>query len=589
MEQFVNYGIIVVYMLVIIGVGFFFTNRHETTENYLLGGRNMPFAAIGISMLMTLFSSISLVQVPGEIVNYGWTLFSLGYLTLFMAIPYYLLFVRFYFKLGSFTPYEYLEYRYDRTVRVVVASAAFYTRIMYIGTVLFTSSKIFEGAYQWPAWLTIVIVGTIGVLYTVMGGMKAVVWTDVIQFVVLFGGLFFILYTLHQNVEGGLVGGILYAFHNGHGASDYLNPDFYKLTPYVRLCFWLMLWNALFTCMGDVSSDQLNVQRILSTKDWKTGFKSQILSTALAMSVCVILEVIGFAVFSYYAHNPDPMLPEGSGDLALFRFIATKMPMPIPGIFMAAMLAAIMSTLDSGMNSMATVWLKEFHAKFIHKNMTSAEEVRVSRWATVAVGGFAILLGLGLNFCGSWLQQSVTEIWTILTLLGTATLPAFLFAVLSKRANSMLIWAYCFFAIGESAGKNIWYILSRKAVQTWNADPTAGLGWGGKLDEIYVWIPFIAGVLLLLPWLVAKGQKTLHHTIPALGGMFVLGITFYTFLWYIYSHLYVTDKPLESSFAFFLPCSLIVAFIALWFCPVQPEHKWRGLTLATVDEPIINK
>ena len=189
MEQFVNYGIIVVYMLVIIGVGFFFTNRHETTENYLLGGRNMPFAAIGISMLMTLFSSISLVQVPGEIVNYGWTLFSLGYLTLFMAIPYYLLFVRFYFKLGSFTPYEYLEYRYDRTVRVVVASAAFYTRIMYIGTVLFTSSKIFEGAYQWPAWLTIVIVGTIGVLYTVMGGMKAVVWTDLIQFVVLFGGL----------------------------------------------------------------------------------------------------------------------------------------------------------------------------------------------------------------------------------------------------------------------------------------------------------------------------------------------------------------------------------------------------------------
>ena len=589
MEQYINYGIIAIYMLVIIGVGFFFSNRHETTENYLLGGRNMPVVAIGISMLMTLFSSISLTQVPGEIVNHGWTLFSLGYLTLFMAIPYYLLFVRFYFKLGSFTPYEYLEYRYDRTVRLVVASAAFYTRTMYLGTVLYTSSKIFEGAYQWPAWITILLVGLIGILYTVMGGIKAVVWTDVIQFVVLFGGLFFILYILNKNIDGGLVGGVVFAFENGHGASEYLSSDFYKLTPYVRLCFWLMLWNALFTCMGDVSSDQLNIQRILSTKDWKAGFKSQVLSTTLAIVVSIILEIVGFAIYTYYTHNPDPLLTAGTGDLALFRFIATKMPMPIPGIFMAAMLAAIMSTLDSGMNSMATVWLKEFHSKFIRKNMTSDEEVRVSRVATIAVGVFAVLLGLGLNFCGQWLQQSVTEIWTILTLLGTATLPAFLFAVLSKRANSVLVWAYCFFAIGESVGKNIWYVLSRKAVQAWSADPGIGLGWGGKLDGIYVWVPLLIGVVLLLPWILCRSKRNFRHVLPALAGMFILGITFYNAIWFVYSHICVVDKPLECSFAFFLPCSLIVAFIALWFCPVQPEHKWRGLTLATVDDPVVGK
>ena len=141
----------------------------------MLGGRNMPYLAIGLSCMMSLLSSISIVVIPGEIFNHGITLFSLSAtLGLFLAIPSFLLFIRFYFKLGSFTPYEYLEYRYSPGVRGIVAISALYTRILYLGTVLFSTSKIFEGAYQWDAWKTILLVGIIGTVYTVLGGMKAV-------------------------------------------------------------------------------------------------------------------------------------------------------------------------------------------------------------------------------------------------------------------------------------------------------------------------------------------------------------------------------------------------------------------------------
>ena len=107
-------------------------SKKETAENYLLGGRGMNYIAIGLSMMMTLLSSISLVQVPGEIFNNGWTLYSLAILNIISVPLWYKLFIPFYFKLRTFTPYSYLELRYDSTVRTTVAVCAFYARIMYL-------------------------------------------------------------------------------------------------------------------------------------------------------------------------------------------------------------------------------------------------------------------------------------------------------------------------------------------------------------------------------------------------------------------------------------------------------------------------
>ncbi|MGE4563580.1 MAG: sodium/solute symporter [Victivallaceae bacterium] len=585
-----DYLIIAIYLVVVIGIGFFFSRKKETTENYLLGGRNMPYFAIGLSCTMSLLSSISIVMVPGEIYNHGLTLFVFApTLIPLVQIPYYLLFTRFYFKLGSFTPYEYLEYRYDAKVRALISITAFYSRIIYLGMVLYSTSKIFSGAYHWSPVFTIVLVGLVGVLYTVLGGMKAVVWTDVIQFFVLFGGLAITVVVLCSGINGGAVEAVTATFREGHGLAQFSQPDFYGLSPYVRLLFFLLLWNALIEPLTMACSDQINIQRLLCTKDWQAGLKSQVVATVSGLISRLSLYFIGMALFTYYLQNPDPALDKIGGDSIFFHFISTKLPAPIPGLFMAAMLAAIMSSIDSGMNSMATVWLKEIHVKFINRTLNDEQEVKISRWATLLVGFFAIALGLALELSGRWLSQSVAEVGTIFYLLGAATLPAFLFAVLSRRANAALIWGYTFFAFGEGLSKNLWYVLSRSATQAWEKDPSLPLGWGGPLDGIYVWLPLVTGTALCLPWLFRRMRLNLPVRAAALFGLLALGFALGMGMWFYFSNTMITDVPLARSFAFFLPVSFLGAFAILWFCPLQPEEKYRGLTLGTLGDPVVAK
>lgn len=582
--------IIAVYMIAIIGVGFLFSRRNETTENYLLGGRNMPYLAIGLSCTMSLLSSVSIVMVPGEICNHGLTLFVFApTLIPLVQIPFYLLFTRFYFKLGSFTPYEYLEYRYNAGVRALIAISAFYSRVIYLGLVLYSTSKIFSGAYGWPPQFTIMLVGIIGVLYTALGGIKAVVWTDVIQFFVLFGGVAVTVAVLCAGIDGGAVEAVACAFREGHGLPQFSDPQFYGFSPYVRLLFFLLLWNALIDPLTMACSDQINIQRLLCTRDWRAGLKSQVVATITGLFSRLSLYFIGMALFTFYLQHPEPAQTALSGDTLFFHFVSTRLPSPLPGIFMAAMLAAIMSPLDSGINSMATVWLKEIHEKFINRRLSDAGKVRISRFATIIIGGFAVALGLALEFSGRWLSQSVAEVGTIFYLLGAATLPAFLFAVLSRRANAALIWGYTFFAFGEGIAKNLWYVLSRSAVQAWEKNPALGFGWGGPLPAVWFLVPLIAGAVLCIPWFMKNRREQRSTAAAALVGLLVLGFALGMGMWYFFSNTLISDVPQERSFAFFLPVSFIGAIIMLRFAPVQPEKKYRGLTLATLGEPVAAK
>lgn len=583
--HWMDYAVMVIYMLIVLAIGFYFSKNEKDSEDFLLGGRSMPYVAIGLSCMMSLLSSISIVVLPGEIFNNGLTLFSLSStLGLFLAIPCFLLFIRFYFKLGSFTPYEYLEYRYSSGVRTVIALSALYTRMIYLGTVLFTTSKIFEGAYGWPAWLTILLVGVIGIAYTVMGGMKAVVWSDVMQFVVLIGGFIVVVIILCVKIDGGAWGAISYAFENGRGVPQYTTAEFYKISPYIRLSFWLLLIGAVLGPLTNACSDQIAIQRFLSTKNWKEGFKSQIVATFTAFPFVLILMFVGLALFTFYAQNPDAGLKDADG--VFFYFIATHLPSPLPGIFMAAMLAAIMSTLDSGMNSLATIWLKEVHQKYISKNMNSLKEVNVSRWATLMVGIIAIILGLLLDSSGKWLAQSAAEIGVLFALFSAMILPAFLFAVLSSRANSTLIWLLTAYSVGDAIASKLWYALSRSTEQAWN--PGESLSWAGPISIWLVLIPLFVSLLFVVIWRLNKQAGARMRLSLLLAAAFPLGVTQGMAIWYFFSAS-ITDMPMALSFAFHLPVTLIAGFIALRCCPKQPKEKYQGLTLGTINEPILMK
>ena len=197
---------LILYMVVMIAVGLWYSRGDRTTESYLLGGRSLPWLAVAISLVVSLMSTLSLVSVSGEVYNYGLTL-SLGIILAPVAtlLAFYL-FVRFYFKRRIFTPFEYLEDRFDSRIRTIAAVLFWLTRLTYLGLVLYSSSKIFQGSAGWNVYWTILAVGTVGVVYTVFGGIRAVVWTDLLQFIVIVAGLGVMAVIVTRAIPDGVAG-----------------------------------------------------------------------------------------------------------------------------------------------------------------------------------------------------------------------------------------------------------------------------------------------------------------------------------------------------------------------------------------------
>jgi SSS family transporter len=570
----------IVYLIAVVGIGLFFSKGEDNSEQYLLGGRKLPWMAVGISILMSLLSTYSLVMGPGEVFNNGLSMWILAFLTPVFAIIAFKIFIKFYFKLKSFTPFEYLEYRYDSKVRLLIASIYGYTRILYLGMVLFATAKVFEGGAGWPAWLTITVIGIIGVVYTVLGGMKAVVWTDVVQFVVLIAGIAAAAIVLCNNINGGATGAVTYAFKHGRGLDRFAEPGFYMFNPYVRLSLWLLLLGYVMGPLGAAASDQITIQRLLSTSSYKNAFKAQVTASCLTIPFQMIIWFIGLAIFTYYAQNPDPRVT--SGDTALFTFIATKLPTPLPGLFMAAMLAAAMSTLDSGINSLSAVWLKEFHQKFINRHPDDKTQVRISRWSSAAVGVFSIVTALFLSFSSQWFNQTFVEVATIFSAFDVITLPAFLFAVFSKRSNSRFVWMMAFFLWGLKFGMIAWYSVTKRCSVTWHEGMPRGAA--GAINPFWLYLTLgVTGLWLVLYFMHKKQWLELST-------LFFTGVTLALGLWTLFSNYISMNTPKVLSFQWVgfpvMVGFLVFGIIGLRFFKTQPVEKYMGLTFNTADKAV---
>lgn len=568
---FFDYAVMVGYMVVVIGLGVWCMKKEESGEDFILGGRSMPWWAVGISYVMSLFSTYSLVMVPSEIYEHGMSLYALQLLYPIFVVLGFLIFIRFYFRLGSYTPFEYLERRYDKNVRLLVAGLYFWGRLLYLAMVLFATSKVFEGGAGWPAWVTISLVGTIGIVYTIMGGMKAVIWTDVFQFVVMVCGFAAVVAICIKVCDGGFSGIISYAFEHGRGASRYAEASFYKVDPYVRLCFWLLLLGQITAPLYQNSADQISIQRLLSTSSYKNAFKAIVCQSAIVVPFTLVLWFFGLAIFSFYSQNPDPRVK--SPDTVFFTFIATQLPTPLPGIMFAAMLAAVMSTLDSGMNSLSAVWLKEIHQKFINKNMSGRDEVRVSRIMTFVIGVFAVSLGLLVYYTSGILKQSVVEAQTIFAALDIVILPAFIFAVLSRRASSKVIWTFAFLCWGINFGMVSWYWSSHQGVT------------GTISVTRVIWPTVMAAVI----WLIGRSMRnaSIMKSIAEHLSLAVFGYAGAIGFWHFYAGV---SGGGELSFLWTGVPAFLVFFvagsIATRVSPPQPPAKFQGLTLKTMKQCI---
>lgn len=240
------------------------------------------------------------------------------------------------------------------------------------------------------------------------------------------------------------------------------------------------------------------------------------------------------------------------------------------------------------MNSMAAVWLKEIHQKFINRNLAPSAEVTVSKYATLLIGVFAVGLALALELSGQWLTQSVSEVGTIFYLIGAAILPAFLFAVLSSRANAKLIWGYTAFAFGEGVAMNLWYALSRSSEQAWASRSRRRIRLGGQAGFLLCRNPARcrsrAVAAVSGSGAAAEVVRQDHRAARIAGARLRGGDAGLVFLQPGDGAGSAAGRAVSPSSCRF---HFSGAFAILWFCPKQPREKYQGLTIATLGRPLL--
>ena len=428
-----DYAVLLAYLVVVIAIGLCFSRGTRDTEDYLLGGRRIAWWAVGISYVVSVTSTLSFVAVPGEAYKDGVTLALATFISPVAAVLTFLIFVRFFFKTLIFTPFAYLERRFDVRVRSVAAAMFCLTRLIYIALVLYSSSKVFQGTAGWNLTGTILLIGVIGIVYTVMGGIRAVVWTDFAQFLMMMGGLLLISIWIIRGVPDGISGIFSFARDNDHFIRSQ-GDKFFSFSPYVRLTMWLVIAGPISEMLFYHSSDQITLQRLLSTSGYDQAKRALYTQICASMPMMLWLWFIGLGIWVFYQHQPVEVRPT-SPDQALLQFIASELPRPVPGLIIASLMAAVMSTLDSGINSLATVITKDFFARIRRTEVSDVVQLQFSRWMTVLTGVVAVAVALIISSISEAAEDTVLETSYLWMALNSVIPAAFLLAVFSRRAS----------------------------------------------------------------------------------------------------------------------------------------------------------
>ena len=451
------------YFVAVLGIGAWFKwrERRGDTEEFLLGSRGLPWWLVSVASFMTLISTSSLVSIPGEAYNHGVGLAFRSLIGPLLGIPVFYLCIRFFFAAGIFTPFSYLERRFDARTRTLASIMYLVIRVLYLSVTLYAAAKILEAAAGWPVWFSVLAIGGAGLAYVYLGGMKAVVWADFLQFFLLVAGLVLIAVVAMHKAGLGFLGVWQTAEAHGRGLGLARESDFWSMSPHVRVSFWLICFTALTDRLFYLSADQMAVQRLLSTKSYGEAARSNIAAMLLQVPVMLFLWFVGLAVFAFYATRPAEA-GGIAGDAALFRFVATQLPVAGAGLFIAACLGAVMSTIDAGLHSLATVYLKDVHLVHLQPGLSAESQVRLSRLVIALIALLTMAGALFIGYSAPVLSSSFMEAQVFWITFQGLLAVWFIIGVVSTRVTGADVRRAFIAAIAVTLGTVVWYIRSRQ-------------------------------------------------------------------------------------------------------------------------------
>jgi len=358
----IDWLVLIAYVTVLLTIGWVYNRRNKTTEQYLLADRKMsPFLA-GISLYATMFSVLSFVGYPGEIIQNGPTIL-IGY---FLSLPIiYLLvgylIIPFFMKVRITSAYELLEERLGPRVRTLGSGIFLLTRFFWMALMLYTTSMVAVTTFGWPEhaaiWISLVVGGFTAV-YTILGGFGAVVVSDVFQFFVLLIGVVLTL-VLISAMTGGVA-----PWWPSEWPRHWAPQPLLSFDPTVRVTIAGSMLSGILWWICTAASDQMAVQRYISTKDVKTARKAFLFNSFADVSLSLALIMIGLALMGFYLQKPEVFPVEytlnGASDKFFPYFIGNFLPVGMGGLLTAGILAATMSSVSSGLNASATLVMTDF-------------------------------------------------------------------------------------------------------------------------------------------------------------------------------------------------------------------------------------
>ena len=419
-----GYAVLIGYLLVLLGIGWHFRSAGKDGTSFFLAGRSMGYFPIGLSVMVTTFSALNYLAFPGEVYSYGlYVLISLPVFFL-AAIPIVYVWMPFFHRMKLVSVYEYFEKRFDWRVRALASGLFICWRLFWMSAALFASAQILARLTSFPLMETILIGGIIATVYTALGGMKAVMWTDVLQFFVLFGAIL-----LCVCFAG--FGGTFKAAADGGRLMPWspFDPLYFSFDPGIRITFWSGLLGTFVMFLARYGADQMVMQRYFSARDLRSAQRGLWLNGIVSVLALGLLVIFGLAVYGIQTRTgAEPKF------LPALAAIIRRLPSGVSGLIAAGLFAATMSSIDSGLNSCCAAYMADFHVHFSKRTISV-------RGLTLAVGLLVTILALTLIPLTARNHSLFAIINKFINALGSPLLAMMLLAMFSRKVNAAgMLW-----------------------------------------------------------------------------------------------------------------------------------------------------
>jgi len=415
------------YLLFTVGLGCWFGFRKPDTDTFMVGGRSLPGWAVGLSMFGSYVSSISFLANPGKSFATNWNAFVFSLATPIAALVAARWFVPFYRSSSDVSAYEHLERRFGAWARTYAVVCYLLTQLSRTAAVVYLLGLAVSPLTGWSVTTVILLTGSIMILYSIFGGIEAVVWIGVLQSAVLLLGPLFCLLVLFALIPGGLAGVVQTAVD-----ADKFNLGSFSLS-LDEPTFWVVLLYGVTFNLGIFGVDQSYVQRYISTPDIRQAKRSVWIAALLYVPTAALFFFIGTALFVLYRSRPElfPAALDASArpDEVFPCFIARQLPLGMSGLVVAAIFA---SSMDSSLSSMATLTLSDVYKRYIRRQAGERESMWVLQTSTLGWGIMSTALAMTMIHSTSALDVR----WELAGIFSGGVLGLFLLGLLCRRADN---------------------------------------------------------------------------------------------------------------------------------------------------------